>query len=409
MTSPVIPAILDRHAEEAAFLWLLRDRAAVAPQFTLRTLAELDQRVEAHLDGLRVAGRAGWDRCWEEFLAHPEPGETFAAAVLALESADADALTQLFAAAKEQPVLQRALISAIGWLDEDAAMLAVPMLQAWDSEIGRAIGFAGMVARRMPIPTSTFSRAFAEPLARPRALRAIGELGRTGFDSALLHGLGADSLEVRFAAAWSFTRLSAHSRAISELQTIALTESHLRGRSASLAVRRLEFRSARHWATMLLGTSGCERVGLLAAGALGAVEVIPRILDFLFQPAFARAAAETIAMITGMDLARDHLEGDEPADFEPNPSDDPDDPNTALDPDNGLEWPDPDKVLQWWKKNQGSLAPDRRLLLGKPIAVPHLQDVLRTGTQRQRVAAALELAMLTNQPIQEVRAPGWRQ
>ena len=48
MPSLVIPEILSRHAEEAAFLWLLRDRAVARPQYTLSTLTELDQRVEAH-------------------------------------------------------------------------------------------------------------------------------------------------------------------------------------------------------------------------------------------------------------------------------------------------------------------------------------------------------------------------
>ena len=36
-----------RHAEEAAFLWLLRDRAVGQPQHTLRSLAALDDRVDA--------------------------------------------------------------------------------------------------------------------------------------------------------------------------------------------------------------------------------------------------------------------------------------------------------------------------------------------------------------------------
>ncbi|MCR1764356.1 hypothetical protein NAG16_14970, partial [Pseudomonas aeruginosa] len=47
-----IAAIVDQHAEEAAFLALLRDYAVRAPHYDLEELAELDQRIEAHLDGL---------------------------------------------------------------------------------------------------------------------------------------------------------------------------------------------------------------------------------------------------------------------------------------------------------------------------------------------------------------------
>lgn len=48
-----IPLIIDQHAEGAAFLWLLRDAAVAAPHYSLKDLAGLDNRVEAHLDGLR--------------------------------------------------------------------------------------------------------------------------------------------------------------------------------------------------------------------------------------------------------------------------------------------------------------------------------------------------------------------
>ena len=51
-----IPHIIDQHAEEAAFLWLLRSNAVSAPHYDLDDLSGLDERVEAHIDGLRIAG-----------------------------------------------------------------------------------------------------------------------------------------------------------------------------------------------------------------------------------------------------------------------------------------------------------------------------------------------------------------
>ena len=59
MSFPVISSIVSQHAEEAAFLWLLRSHALRAPHYALKDLAKLDGRVEAHLDGLpqdRIAG-----------------------------------------------------------------------------------------------------------------------------------------------------------------------------------------------------------------------------------------------------------------------------------------------------------------------------------------------------------------
>ena len=59
----IIQTVIDQHAEETAFLWLLRDAAVSAPHYTLKDLAELEGRVEAHLDGLRIAGDPGWEVC----------------------------------------------------------------------------------------------------------------------------------------------------------------------------------------------------------------------------------------------------------------------------------------------------------------------------------------------------------
>ena len=54
----VIAEVVSQHAEEAASLWLLRSDALRAPHYVLKGIAKLDGQVEAHLDGLRVAGEA---------------------------------------------------------------------------------------------------------------------------------------------------------------------------------------------------------------------------------------------------------------------------------------------------------------------------------------------------------------
>ena len=39
--------VVEQHAEEASFLWLLRDDAVRAPNYNLQDIADLDERVEA--------------------------------------------------------------------------------------------------------------------------------------------------------------------------------------------------------------------------------------------------------------------------------------------------------------------------------------------------------------------------
>lgn len=83
----VLSSVLDEHVDEAAFLWLQRAHAVHAPNYSPHQFADLDERLAAHLDGLRVAGEDGW-QCAAEALENEGPEDFFAAAVLALEAGD---------------------------------------------------------------------------------------------------------------------------------------------------------------------------------------------------------------------------------------------------------------------------------------------------------------------------------
>jgi hypothetical protein len=80
----IVHPIITQHSEESAFLWVLRNNAIYSPHYALKDLAKLDTRIDAHLDGLRIAGAEGWKLC-AEALASGEAGEVFAAGVMAFE------------------------------------------------------------------------------------------------------------------------------------------------------------------------------------------------------------------------------------------------------------------------------------------------------------------------------------
>lgn len=113
--SSLIPMI-DQHAEEAGFLAVLRDYALRAPHYDLDDLIKLESRMEAHLDGLRIAGQTGL----EVLLAHLGPhaiGEVFASTVLAFESANAQVLSRLSEHLRGAVETERGYLMALGWLD----------------------------------------------------------------------------------------------------------------------------------------------------------------------------------------------------------------------------------------------------------------------------------------------------
>jgi uncharacterized protein (TIGR02270 family) len=126
--------------------------------------------------------------------------------------------------------------------------------------------------------------------------------------------------------------------------------------------------------------------------------------------ALARLAGEAFQMISGLDFTADTYRRPPPDGFDAGPSDDPADPAVEPDPDEGLPWPDPQTVKWWWDGQRQRLRPGTRYLLGRPLEPDWLERVLREGKQRQRAAAALELALRRpGTPLFEVRAPGRRQ
>jgi hypothetical protein len=76
---PVIVEILERHFEELVFLCDLCAEAVRSPYYVIGDLADLDRRIEAHMDGLLV-GREATLAVIEEGLAGGEPPVVFAAA-----------------------------------------------------------------------------------------------------------------------------------------------------------------------------------------------------------------------------------------------------------------------------------------------------------------------------------------
>jgi uncharacterized protein (TIGR02270 family) len=111
-----LPVVLDLHVEEASFLAVLRGYALHAPHYDLDDLRKLDDRIDAHLDGLRIAGPTGLDT----LVAQLDPqaiGELFASTVLAFEAANATVLSQLGAHVRSAVETQRGFLMALGWLD----------------------------------------------------------------------------------------------------------------------------------------------------------------------------------------------------------------------------------------------------------------------------------------------------
>jgi uncharacterized protein (TIGR02270 family) len=241
-------------------------------------------------------------------------------------------------------------------------------------------------------------------------LRAVGELGLVDLLPTVRKSLTHEDRNCRFWAAWSLALASSDKEATAQLQAVAESDSPNREGAVQVATRRLEPSGAKMWLRKLSQNPKQIRLAIIGVGALGDPEAVPSLIERMKSPPLARIASEAFCMITGVHISYDNLEGEKPEGFESGPTENPQDEKVALDADAFLFWPKPEAIQKWWNAHQGEFAKGTRYLVGKPITAEWLHQVLRESRQRQRAAAALELALKQRgSKLFEVRAPGFRQ
>ena len=389
----IIEQIVSQHAEESAFLWLLRDDAVQAPHYTLNDLKTLEGRIEAHLDGLRVAGDAAWAFC-QEGLSQGEVGEVFAAGYMALDNSREDWLSQTLDVVESAPETSRGLVSALGWVPKEKLQgLVVDWLKS-EEALHRLLGISSCAIQRVDCGAYLQQGiGDQDQWVRARALRCVGEIRRCDLAASVLEHLADEDDQCRFWAAWSLALLG-DSKGIDVLKNFVVKEGKLHDSALSIVLRVMGKDAAMQWIREFAGDPEQQRSVICAAGIIGDPVSIPWLISKMEDPELARVVGEAVSQITGVDLAYDDLDGDWPDGFEAGPTEGPEDENVAMDTDEDLPWPDPVLISGWWSANQEKYPAGQRLLCGQPVSRTACIDVLKNGFQRQRQAAAIELALL---------------
>ena len=413
-----IPEIVEQHCENAASLWLIRDNAVAVSSFRLADLVRLDERVEANLDGLRIAEMNGWTASSDE-LDDGGAGDFFVAGVLAVESNDPDRFGKIIelAYARAAKVASepyhpaddpwRGLVSALAWAERAHAEAAIDRLLDTPRPRTRWLGVAACGARRLVRqPNLEAALDDPEPLVRARAARTMGELGGAA-PRAKLNALLTDPDEdCRFWAAWSASRLGT-TEGVHALAEFARSPGPRCDGALDVLLRCLPMDRAHAFLQQLARDPTLHRTVIRSAGAIGDGNYIPWLVRQTSEPSVARIAGNAFATITGADLVQNDLDRKPPADFDSRPEDDPEDGNIALDDDEGLAWPDPEQLGRWWEGNQHRFSAGTAYFRGSLKASTNWVEALSEAPQRQRWTAALELAL--RRPANtmfEVRARG---
>lgn len=406
---PAIHNMLDQHLEESAFLALLRTLAIHEPHYDLNHLTTLDNRIEAHLDGLRIAGPAAIESLLEQLTPNAQ-GEIFAATVLAFETANTAAMAQLAEHLRVHPDGARFMTAALGWLDWARVEPWVDKLLGSPEALFRQIGLAACgMHRRDPGPALIAGLAHAEPAVIAQAARTAGELRRRDLMAAIrAHRSHADEA-VRFWANWATLQMG-DEEALLPLRQFAEHPGRYqyRGLPALLAWQPRDVSIA--WVRQAMQHPLQRRMVIQAVGLLGEPASVPWLIQQMRDIPNARAAGEAFSLITGADLALLDLEQRDTPEYDAGPNDDPADPNVALDADENLPWPDPRLIEEWWQRESGSYLSGKGYFLGQPISEQGYRQALAKAQQRQRWVAASGLARFRPAEVLfPVAAPAWRQ
>jgi uncharacterized protein (TIGR02270 family) len=411
---PPVLVVVQQHVEEGAHLRNVRTVLVRAPHVRLKHLRRLDDRIAAHLDGLAVAGEYGTALC-RAALARAGVGEVFAFAVRALEDRDDTALDRAIALAAALPDARRGLLSAIGWVSAAQLRGIAQSLLSSAEPLRRELGLAACRLHGVDPGVALASALRSDdPLLRAAAARAAGELGRSDLLEEVLAATASPDPALALHAAAAGCLLGDRGVALRTLEQLAMAD----GPDAALADPWLFLATRFERGRELLRDIAhreprdamLERRVTRASGLLGDTRLVPWLIERMDDDAKARLAGEAFSLITGADLAALDLERKPPATIPAGPNDDPDDTNVALDEDDSLPWPDRTLIERWWAAHAGAMPLDAGCFMGGAPTPARVADVLRTGFQRQRHAAArLRCLLEPRTPLFPTCAPSWRQ
>lgn len=395
--------IIEEHLEEADFLWQQRTNALTDRAYNFGGLAELEERLLAHFDGLLLGGKEAWPLL-EPKLAAGEVGEVFAAAFVALESGDPAriGLVQKTFAEAEGPVsdgIRQALRHAFS---SEIETMVRPHLNS-GKEAVRAAAIDVISFRRMPLERNRLQSWLngKDPLVVAAAANAVGRLRIAELKYEVEATLESDVAQVRLESIRAGLLLK-NDKALNRCRK-AVQERSEEAEEAILLLGLAGHPEDGPLLVHVLGEATLARNAVTSLGLLGRAAGMEALIQYTADPKLARRAGEAIYTLTGIDLEKEKLTAPKADDAKAKTEADQDE--FEDDPDEGFPIPDPVKLEGWWRKNISRFDKKGRYRKGRPYSPQVLIEILRTATLPERHHAAMELALIDpSRPLLETDA-----
>lgn len=399
--------IYEQFVDNASFLWVLRSIAVEQPHYYVADIHELEQRIEAQLDGLMTDVEAAWEICLQA-LELEEPGEVFTATVIAFRSHDVLKIQKTIETGLSNNETAKGLISAMGWLP---GKLVHPWIKKFftSKDLNHKYLALAACSVRRENPGEYLNKILDRDDCKQheklyaRALRLIGEIRRLDLMPHLSEAINSEQDAISFWSNWSAILLG-NRTAVTNMEPYVFKTGLYQINAINIAFRVLSIEQARNWISKLSANQDQSRAVIKATGILGDPHAVNWLIGKMSEPANARLAAEAFTIITGIDLEQYHLVAEVTPALVEQPNNDTDDDDVSLDEDENLPYPDADKVATIWMNHGQNFIAGQRYFLGRPISVDWLKNKRITGNQRQRNLADLELNLLGDTPLYNTRA-----
>ena len=383
--------VVEQHVDEAAWLWLTREHLAIAPDVDLRALRRFDDRLCGHLAGIAASPDLACELAAQSLS--PDRGATvFVGAFAAFVSFDETFARRIALTVMGAPGCAFAAGSALAWLPTDTSI-------HWQSRLlaapTAALKLAGLIGAQLRSEETGegLDRFFhaGEPQLRAQICRVAAQKRRRDWLSLVERLLSRDERDpdVRFESARASLMLGGEA-GVQELQACAADAARtaIARKAAETLSRCMPPDRARQWIRDYGRSGGDLRMLIAAMGAHGDPSAVPWLIRHTHDERVSRIAGEALCMITGVDLRVEDLDrapesensdvgGDERA-------------TPVAQEDARLPLPDPDRIEAWWREKAASYKAGCRYVAGHECTEPGMVLALRNGTQRQRMAAALE-------------------
>jgi len=400
--------IYEQFADETAFLWGIRSIDIEQPNNVKDDIYELENKIEAQLDGLMTSADLAWEICFDAFELEV-PGIVFAATIVAFRSHDASKIQKAIEAGLNSDQSFKGLVSALGWLPEKFVHPWIKKFLSSKDLNHKYLALACCSVRR-DNPGEHLNRMLARddckqhPKLYARALRLIGELRRQDLMPALNEAIESDDEDIKFWSNWSSILLG-NIKSVENLEPYVFQTCSHQMQAINIAFRVLPIEQARVWISKLSNDKEQIRSIIKATGILGDPHAVNWLILKMRESSISRIAAESFYMITGFDLEENNLVSEVPSHMDLQDNDDTEDDDISLDEDENLPWPDYEKVSAFWMNNGNNFIAGHRYFLGQSINSALLEDKLVNASQRQRHAAAMELALTDSAvPLQNTRS-----